>query len=145
MKMYIVTKGSYSDYHIVGLFSDRKEADMYCTARGDDYNPSRVEEYEVDSIAVRGDKAPWVVSKTFWEDGKTAEFAEIGSDDAEEKFEVFELIGGDFGEGEVYTSIHKGQKCRRFSGVVMAKGRSHALKILGEEAFVYNSTNPLKF
>ena len=33
MKVYIVTSGSYSDYHIDEVFTDREQAYLYCAAR----------------------------------------------------------------------------------------------------------------
>ena len=48
MKIYVITEGGYSDYHIVGVTLDRKKAEEYCKlARGNYYVPN-VEEYETD-------------------------------------------------------------------------------------------------
>lgn len=49
MKVYIVTSGSYSDYHIDDVFIDLEQAYLYCAARngsiGGDYT---VEVYDTD-------------------------------------------------------------------------------------------------
>ncbi len=52
MKVYVVTSGEYSDYHIVAVFIDRDLAYRYATVRKledrwDDYN---VEIYDTDDI-----------------------------------------------------------------------------------------------
>lgn len=46
MKVYVVTRGSYSDYRIVGVFSSRKAAKDYANAR-DDHG---WDEYEVNAL-----------------------------------------------------------------------------------------------
>ena len=45
-KIFVVTAGDYSDYHIVGAFSTRKIAEEYRYKLGADW----VEEYEIDEI-----------------------------------------------------------------------------------------------
>ena len=45
MKVYIVTSGEYSDYHIDEVFSIKKQAEIYCTCHDLDY--ANVEEYEI--------------------------------------------------------------------------------------------------
>lgn len=51
MKIFIVTDGTYSDYHIEAVFSTKEKASAYCALHGYDY----VEEYEVDEVKVNGD------------------------------------------------------------------------------------------
>jgi|WetSurMetagenome_2_1015567.scaffolds.fasta_scaffold15523_12 hypothetical protein len=41
-KVYVVTEGSYSDYHIVAVFRDRKEAETFVGS-----NVDEIEEYEL--------------------------------------------------------------------------------------------------
>lgn len=51
MKVYVVTEGDYSDYHIVGVTTDRETAEAYCKiSKGDWYEP-RVEEYDTKAFA----------------------------------------------------------------------------------------------
>ena len=47
-KVYVVTSGEYSDYHIEKIFSDRESARLYAMMDAD----REVEEYEVDSIGI---------------------------------------------------------------------------------------------
>lgn len=48
MKIYIVSTGEYSDWSIVGVFSNKEVADEVNKTYGDDGNA--IEEYDVDSI-----------------------------------------------------------------------------------------------
>lgn len=51
MKVFVVTAGEYSDYHIEKVFTDRIKAHMY-SLMGSEYEYRQVEEYEVDEIDV---------------------------------------------------------------------------------------------
>lgn len=48
MKVYVVTAGDYSDYHIEKIFSDRESARLYAMMDAD----REVEEYEVDDVGI---------------------------------------------------------------------------------------------
>ena len=65
-KVYIVTSGDYSDYHIAAVFSTREKAEEYVDAHGSDY---RVEEYPVDDAEVKKNESIWLVSVN-WKTGK---------------------------------------------------------------------------
>lgn len=69
-KVYIVTSGEYSDYHICKVFSTKEKADEYVDARGSEYS---IEEWEVDKEFDRGARI-WEVSMSA--DGKEIIFAE---------------------------------------------------------------------
>lgn len=59
MKVYIVTSGSYSDYHIDEVFTDRKQAYLYCAARNTGINGEyEVEEYDTDTSKLESRKSP---------------------------------------------------------------------------------------
>lgn len=49
-KVYVVTIGDYSDYHIVGVFADKDLAQKYVDRYkgGSSYNQPQIEEYELD-------------------------------------------------------------------------------------------------
>lgn len=60
MTIYVVTSGEYSDYHIDGVFSDRKQAELYCAitdSRRNKYDDDfcSIEEYETDGIKLEGE------------------------------------------------------------------------------------------
>lgn len=55
MKVYIVTSGTYSDYHIDGVFIDRKMAEVFCAVHHDAddmFDDIRIEEYDTDDYLV---------------------------------------------------------------------------------------------
>lgn len=50
-KVYIVTEGEYSDYHICAVFATRAEAETYCAVHdGDAFNDFIVNEFAVSEI-----------------------------------------------------------------------------------------------
>ena len=52
MKVFIVTQGCYSDYHICGVFLTRYEAEIYCAAMHDaeeDYEDFYIDERDTDA------------------------------------------------------------------------------------------------
>ena len=57
-KIYIVTGGDYSDYHIDAIFSTKKKAVEYLQQKGDYY---RIETHSVDSEVVNVSEKVWVV------------------------------------------------------------------------------------
>lgn len=63
MKVYIVTEGSYSDYHIEEVFTNKEQAELYCAIHED----CRIEEYEADECKIDGKaedlKSIWVLEK----------------------------------------------------------------------------------
>lgn len=57
MKVYIVTTGEYSDYHIDEVFTDLEQAQLYCAARnGVVCAEYYIEEWETDLHKMQGDK-----------------------------------------------------------------------------------------
>lgn len=54
MKIYVVTQGVYSDYGIIGVFLDRKMAEVFCAVKhdADDYDDIHIEEYNTDDYFV---------------------------------------------------------------------------------------------
>ena len=54
-KVYVVTEGSYSDYHIVAIFSDKNNADIHAALLNSTesfYDEARVEEWNVDNVEI---------------------------------------------------------------------------------------------
>lgn len=111
MKVYIVTSGEYSDYHIVAVFIDKDLAYRYATVRKlkdrwDDYN---VEIYDTDDIKMADVNAeeekikPHILYRCeFLPNGTLLE----GRDTVKEKLE--EPVIEDYGRTIVYVS--KGDK-----------------------------------
>lgn len=56
MKVYVITEGEYSSYHIVGVTADKKVAETYCNLRsghdkyGFGFSPT-IEEYDTDFLS----------------------------------------------------------------------------------------------
>lgn len=71
-KIYVVTQGCYSDYHIDKIFSTRKAAEKYCALQNAAYwgveqsemdtyaweLECRVEEYPLDAVRIMEDETP---------------------------------------------------------------------------------------
>jgi len=57
MKVYIVTSGEYSDYHIDGVFDDLNKAEIYAaTIDGECSDPVYIEEYDTEEIKIESSK-----------------------------------------------------------------------------------------
>lgn len=52
MKVYIITKGEYSDYHICAVTDDPEKAKLLKEAMSDDCDYANIEEYDTDDIQV---------------------------------------------------------------------------------------------
>lgn len=61
-KIYIVTSGEYSDYHIEAVFSTREKAEEYIQQHGTQY---RIEPHGVDEVIVDKKNKIWEVSMRF--------------------------------------------------------------------------------
>lgn len=59
MKLYAVTKGDYSDYHIITLTADKEAAKKIAKRFSDEYDVAKVEEYE-DGKIILGKKLYFV-------------------------------------------------------------------------------------
>ena len=53
MKIYVVTKGGYSEYHIVTATTDREKAEKLAKKFSDDCEDAEVEEYEDSDVYLR--------------------------------------------------------------------------------------------
>ena len=54
MKVYVLTRGEYSDYHIIGVYSTREKAQEVCDVmcgNGTIYDAPQIEEYELDELS----------------------------------------------------------------------------------------------
>lgn len=66
MIVYVVTEGSYSDYHIEAVFTDRDQANNYLKL----YPDCEIEEYEADAIKIDVNKIRYEWFATILPDGK---------------------------------------------------------------------------
>lgn len=53
MTIYVATSGSYSDYHIDSVFTDKRQAEFYCAEHN-----CWLEEYESDEVRIETKKTP---------------------------------------------------------------------------------------
>ena len=55
-KVYLVTAGDYSDYHVKAVFSEKRGAELFAATKNDsdDYYEYRIEEYELDPAKFDG-------------------------------------------------------------------------------------------
>lgn len=118
MKVYVVTEGDYSDYHIVGVTTDRETAKAYCKISAGDWYEPKVEEYDTKAFAdIRTAKPYRVIME---EDGTTTTEEEDGF--------------------SYETAVeHQVQHIRRWAGkpsyyevVVLAEDEQHARKIAAD-------------
>ena len=68
MKIYVITEGDYSDYHIIGVTLDRKNAEAYCKLSRSNYYAPDVEEYETDLFDGIESRKPYSV--IMYKDGR---------------------------------------------------------------------------
>ena len=110
MKLYAVTKGSYSDYRIIALTRSKRRAEKIASLCSDRYDDAVVEEYEESSVEL---KPIWRV----W-------FYKHGAPRANALSYEDKLIFN----APLNTVKERGDFCR-FEVYVEAKGEEHALKI----------------
>ena len=107
MRVYVVTQGEYSAYHIVGVTLDRAKAErwmeLYNAEKGEYDYDAQIEEYETDEFGTDG-LFQWEVGQ-----GWTIGGCEL------------DTMGGDYGEWYDNDENY----CLK----VMAKDKDHALKV----------------
>ena len=50
MRVYVVTSGEYSDYHIDAIFTDNEQAELYCATHERTLDNPYIEEWETDEV-----------------------------------------------------------------------------------------------
>ena len=62
MKVYVITKGSYSDYHICAVATDKEKAEKLAEIYTDRWDDAEVEEYDTDAtIDVLNGRIPYAI------------------------------------------------------------------------------------
>lgn len=117
MKVYILTKGEYSNYHIVAVFSTKEKAEECKILFTDEYTDRiEIEEYEIDKIPECPEGLLPFDVKMYIDTGE-AEAHRKSLDCLEEKYELREDT--------------KRKKYIYWSG--FAKDEQHAIKIVSEK------------
>ena len=85
-KIYIVTSGCYSDYHIEAVFTTQDKANDYVQQNGTDYN---IEEYELDKEVFKVEKlwrVEFTLNKDYGYDKRSSVAASALSNDTSYKY-----------------------------------------------------------
>lgn len=92
MKVYIVTDGYYSSYHIEAVFTVKKKAELYASLHN-----CWVEEYEADECKIETDKEPKIqwTGTYVWYNENNARCVKM---EKEYSFVEYDGINGDFGK-----------------------------------------------
>lgn len=69
MKIYVVTKGEYSDYEIMDVFLDKGKADLYAMVHSTDWDICQVEEYDTKDEDINGDPSTIRYVWKIWSNG----------------------------------------------------------------------------
>lgn len=118
MKIYVVTEGDYSDYHIVGVTTDRETAEAYCEVSTNRWYEPKVEEYDTKAFADIRTAKPY--RATMEEDGTmTVE---------EEDRSSYEGAV----EHQVYHMRRRGGLSTYYEVLVLAEDEQHARKIAAD-------------
>ena len=96
MKIYVITKGSYSDYHIITATTDETQARKIADKFSDDYEKAEIEIYEDAKLYL---KAVWFVR--FDTKGNVNELHE---DNSEYSYQYVNECGFDCAKG-VYVHV----------------------------------------
>jgi hypothetical protein len=79
MKVYAITKGCYSDYHICCVTTDKEKAEVLAKKFSSRYDPADVEEYDTEEWEAGVDRDRYII--TFDERGNVVHVEEGGSFD----------------------------------------------------------------
>lgn len=114
-KVFVVTAGSYSDYHIVGVFSTKKLAEEYRYKLGAD----DVEEYELDGFA-----------KSLYSKGYTRYLVWFRGDTTTVVDRDITFHNDHLGAKYIFT--HRNRSSGDLDVELFAKDEKHAVKIASE-------------
>lgn len=120
MKLYAVTKGCYSDYHIITLTTSKERAKRMAVLYSDRFEEAKVEEYEEGDL--NDSRIPYDVY--FYNNGYVAAYAKCLCDFA--PGELMRVIAVD----SLYSQVE-------YSVCVLANSMEHAIKIACDELAQY--------
>lgn len=72
MKIYIVTSGEYSGYGIDAVFTDKKQAELYCAVHV--HKESHVETYIADQEKIEGEVYYGILARDYYKSAMRCEF-----------------------------------------------------------------------
>lgn len=118
MKVYVITSGCYSDYHIDAVTDDKEKAEFLKLKFSDEYDEANIEEYDTDKYQVEG-----LPNQLYW---KVIVFKKS-------KPIIRPMLSGEV-KFLVYNDNH--ELCE---AVVIAKTKEQALKIVRDKYAQYLS------
>jgi len=124
-KVYIVTQGCYSDYHIVAVFSNKEIAEKYAKKINSEWDPADVEEWGVDAWVEEIQKGYDAWEVRMKENGE-AIVDKIDYAKYEWRKEPF-VTETDY-DGEKFYIVY-----------CLAKSKEHAIKIASERITMYKA------
>lgn len=119
MKVYAITKGCYSDYHICCIVTTKEQADRAVALYSDRYDKAEIEEYDTnDILTIEDGVSRW--DATYDPDTKTICLIS--------KFDGEPLLHGT----DIWKTISG-----KYSILVNARNREHALKVASDAIAKY--------
>lgn len=116
MKIYVITKGCYSDYHIVAVTDDLSKAEFLKLKFSDEHDAADIEEYDTDEYSVEGiQNMKLFYWKVFIYDGGSIVYSYLS--------------------GNQYFKVHK----NGIQAVVVARTKEQAIKIVRDKYAQYLS------
>ena len=120
MKVYVITKGTYSDYYICGVALTKERAEEICRLKTDWYESAQIEEYDTDDIQANEYKQMWKCDR-----------AKDGTWKAKSYYDEINRI--EYGTFGLCDYNYKTRRCETdydvFYAYVAADDEEHALKI----------------
>lgn len=128
MKIYVIEQGEYSDYHVVGVFSTRENAERILTiinGSENHYYKAEIAEWELDPTIkeLNAGLNPYRVVMDYF--GKTERCEEIEHPMYDDQLRVWGRTKAAFWEHEINVSD-------AVAGTVWAADEKHAIKIANE-------------
>ena len=125
MKVYVITKGSYSDYGICAVAIDREKAEMLKIACSDRWEEARVEEYDTEEFKpIFEGKLPYMV---YFDESGSVDLVELSSP------ECFEC---GINSGTKWDKVRK-TWCKTILVSLYAKNEEQAIKVAAEKRAEY--------
>lgn len=123
-KVYVVTTGSYSDYRIEAIFTDKDRAESYLSGLSRNDDPD-MEEYDLDP-AEPGQRVPAGYSLFRVRMFDTGTVSEVY-----QELESCQFMEDEKPEWEIYETAYKDRRLMLFAHV-LARSENHAVKIVNE-------------
>jgi hypothetical protein len=92
-KIYIITSGEYSDYHICAVFTTREKADDYVQQKGLGY---RIEEHDLDKEVIKNTQLWCVEFNLRYNEVVNAKVRDYDEDEVRDTCHVERFISGDY-------------------------------------------------